>query len=73
MANMTIDRVRSHDMSKIYCKCGNIVSIDKNTVRIKKLLKKNIECAGCRNHRISVDIDHLNGHYDGTLDEVQAA
>ena len=73
MANMTIDRVRSNDMSKIYCKCGNIVSIDKNTVKIKKLLRKTLECAVCRNHRISADIEYLNSCYDGTLDALQEA
>jgi len=73
VVNTTIDRVRSYDMSKIYCKCGNIVSIDKNTVKLKKILRKNLECAGCRNHRISGDIEYLNSYYDGTLDDVQAA
>ena len=73
MANMTIDRIRPYDMSKIYCKCGNIVSIDKNTVRLKKFLRKELECTACRNYRISRDIDHMNWHYDGTLDDAQGA
>ena len=73
MVNATIDRVRPYDMSKIYCKCGSIVSIDKNTVRLKKILNKSLECAGCRNNRISMDIDHLNSYYDGTLDDIRGA
>ncbi|MDR0778966.1 MAG: hypothetical protein LBE48_05995 [Methanomassiliicoccaceae archaeon] len=64
----TIDSVRSCDMSKIYCECGNIVSIDRSMVRMKKSLKKNVECSICRNHRISFDIEYLNGLYEGTLD-----
>jgi archaellum component FlaF (FlaF/FlaG flagellin family) len=65
----TVDYVRSCDMSKIYCDCGNIVSLDRNMVRIKKSLKKRVECNICRNGRISVDIDTMNGIFDGTLDE----
>ena len=66
----TIDRVKASDMQKIYCKCGNIVSIDKSVVRTKELLKKRVECTACRNNRISVDIEYLNSYYDGTLDEM---
>ncbi|MDR2866442.1 MAG: hypothetical protein LBV13_03450 [Methanomassiliicoccaceae archaeon] len=58
-------------MSKIYCNCGNIVSLDRNVVRIKKELKKKVECMGCRNHRVSYELDILNG--DGILDEDPAA
>ena len=65
----TIDAVRQSDMSKIYCECGNIVSLDKMSVRIKKALKKRVECNICRNHRISADIQYLNDLFDGTLDE----
>ncbi|MDR0791437.1 MAG: hypothetical protein LBE47_02740 [Methanomassiliicoccaceae archaeon] len=71
--HMTIDSVRSCDMSKIYCECGNIVSLDGNMVRTKKRLRKLVECTICRNHRISFDIDYLNGLYDGTLDADQTA
>jgi len=73
MNDATIDNVRAGDMSKIYCKCGNIVSIDKGTVRLKKDLRKNIECPVCRNYRISMDIEHLNSLFDGTLDEISMA
>jgi 5-methylcytosine-specific restriction endonuclease McrA len=60
-------------MSKIYCDCGNIVSLDKAWVRMKKALKKRVECGVCRNHRISMEIDHINGLFDGTLDDVSMA
>jgi len=56
-------------MSKIYCDCGNIVPLDKSIVRIKKALKKKVECNICRNVRISSDIDIINNIFDGTLDE----
>ncbi|MCL2143231.1 MAG: hypothetical protein FWH44_03125 [Methanomassiliicoccaceae archaeon] len=68
MSAPTIDNIRTGDMSKIYCRCGNIVSIDKNTVKLKKHLRKDIECPICRNHRISMDIEFINGLFDGTLD-----
>ena len=69
----TIDSMRSCDMYKIYCDCGNIVSLDKGAVRIKKQLKKTVECTVCRNHRISADIDTINSIFDGTLDEEMMA
>ena len=69
----TIDGARSCDMYKIYCDCGNIVSLDKGTVRMKKLLKKPVECPLCRNFRISNDIDIINNIFDGTLDEETTA
>ena len=72
-AGPTIDTVRMSDMSKIYCNCGNIVSLDKATVKMKKQLKKKIECPICRNHRISMDLEYMNGLFDGTLDEGSVA
>jgi hypothetical protein len=69
MISSTIDNVRSGEMSKIYCKCGNIVSIDKGTVKLKKHLRKKVECPMCRNHRVSMEIEHINSLFDGTLDE----
>ena len=65
----TIDEVLPRDMSRIYCKCGNIVSLDRVTVRRKKKLKKNIECMICRNFRISNEIDLMNDIFSGILDE----
>ena len=64
-----IDSIRACDMKKIYCECGNIVSLDKSIVRVKKLLKKRVECTVCRNNRISLDIDYLNNLFNGTLDD----
>jgi len=69
MMFVTIDSVRKDSMSKTYCKCGNIVSLDRNVVKLKRSLKKNIECPICRNFRISNEIEHINGLYDGTLDD----
>ncbi|MDR0198570.1 MAG: hypothetical protein LBI08_02370 [Methanomassiliicoccaceae archaeon] len=60
-------------MSKIYCKCGNIVSLDRRTVRLKNSLRKDIECPVCRNFRISGEIDHLNDLFSGILDEEMTA
>ena len=65
----TIDVIRPSDMSKIYCSCGNIVSLDKSIIRMKKHLKKQVECPVCRNLRVSIDIEYLNNLFDGTLDE----
>jgi len=69
MINGTIDNIGSGDMSKIYCKCGNIVSLDKDMVKIKKHLKKRVECPWCRNFRISMEIDTINNIFDGILED----
>jgi len=65
----TIDSVPNGDMSKTYCRCGNIVSLDTRTVRLKHSLKKNVECPICRNFRISGELEYMNCLFDGTLDE----
>ena len=65
----TIDGAGSNEMYKIYCDCGRIVSLDRSSVKMKKNLKKSVECTVCRNQRISVDIEYLNDLYNGTLDE----
>ena len=69
MMTVTIDHVRQGDMSKIYCKCGNIASMDKGILKMKRHLRKETECAVCRNHRISGDLEYMNCLFDGTLDE----
>jgi len=69
----TIDSVRKDVMSKTYCKCGNIVSLDRNAVKLKKNLRKTVECPICRNFRISNEIDHINSLFDGTLDDEMMA
>jgi hypothetical protein len=73
IVNHTIDNIRTSDMSKIYCKCGNIVSLDKGHVRMKKHLNKKVECTMCRNHRISFETEYLNALFNGTLDEESMA
>lgn len=65
----TIDSVRSSSLKKIYCKCGNIVGLDKEHVSIKKKLEKKLECPRCRNMRISRDIDEINNLFAGVVPE----
>jgi len=50
--------------TKIYCACGRIVDIDSDTCRRKHALNKPIECNRCRNHRISMEFDMLDSHYN---------
>ncbi|MDR0334760.1 MAG: hypothetical protein LBH69_02605 [Methanomassiliicoccaceae archaeon] len=64
----TIDHVVKEEMSNIYCKCGSIVSLDRRTVKLKKHLRKDVECPVCRNFRISNEIEHMNCLFEGTLD-----
>lgn len=63
----TLDNVGPRSLVKIYCACGRIVDLDKKKMNIKKSLKKDLECAACRNTRISREIDILDAHYDGSL------
>lgn len=65
----TLDTVGSRSFLKIYCSCGRIVGLDKNEMQIKKKLGKDLECARCRNIRISCEIDELNACFDGTFFE----
>jgi len=57
---------------KIYCSCGRIVGLDRNEMQLKKKLGKELECVGCRNLRISEEIDDLNNHFDGVSEEDEA-
>lgn len=67
-----LDRVRNSTLfgtgldsfTKIYCSCGRIVDIDTKAYRRKLALHKPVECAFCRNERISDEIDHLDAHYN---------
>ena len=61
---MTLDHVRPSGLTKIYCKCGSIVGLDREMVATKKKLNKSLECTTCRNQRISHDIDELNGELE---------
>ncbi|MFA6804742.1 MAG: hypothetical protein WCR17_01990 [Candidatus Methanomethylophilaceae archaeon] len=65
----TLDTVGPRSFLKIYCSCGRIVGLDKNEMQIKKKLGKDLECATCRNLRISAEIDELNSRFDGTYVE----
>ena len=73
MISVTIDNIPKGSMSSIYCKCGSIVRIDRNSVKLKKALHKDVECPMCRNIRISNEIELMNGLFDGTLDEEMMA
>jgi len=61
---VTLDQVRPSGLTKIYCKCGSIVGLDRDMVATKKKLNKPVECTACRNMRISHDIDELNGELE---------
>lgn len=65
--NGTLDAAGPRSFMKICCACGKIVDLDKKEMKIKKSLKKELECPACRNARISMEIDFLNGLFDGSL------
>jgi len=64
----TLDNAGPRSFMKICCACGKIVDLDRKEMKIKKSLKKDLECTACRNVRISREIDFLNSHFDGTLE-----
>jgi len=53
----------------VYCSCGRIVTLDRAEMRLKLSLGKDLQCSECRNKRISLEIDYLNGLFDGTIEE----
>lgn len=55
-----LDNSGPRSFIKIYCACGRIVDLDRRAMNVKKSLKKELECTGCRNARISMEIDILN-------------
>ncbi len=57
------------EVTKVYCSCGRIVDLDKRTIHLKQRLGKDVECMRCRNSRISADIDLLERHFSGCLEE----
>ncbi|MDD3399284.1 MAG: hypothetical protein PHW93_06810 [Candidatus Methanomethylophilaceae archaeon] len=57
------------EITKVYCSCGCIVDLDKRVINLKQRLGKDIECMSCRNNRISADIDILERHFSGCLEE----
>ena len=50
--------------TKIYCTCGRIVDIDRETYCRRVSLHKPVECNRCRNRRISMEFDMLDEHYN---------
>lgn len=57
------------EITKVYCPCGCIVDLDKNTIKLKLNLGKSIECMRCRNNRISAEIEMMERHFSGNSDE----
>ncbi len=53
----------------VYCSCGRIVSLDRQEMKLKLSLKKELQCVACRNARISKEIDALNMIFDGIVEE----
>jgi hypothetical protein len=66
-----LDDASTKTLTKIYCACGRIVDLDKGAIKVKRSLKKEVECTVCRNLRISLDIDALNAHFDLGESETQ--
>ncbi|MDO5862548.1 MAG: hypothetical protein Q4Q58_07150 [Thermoplasmata archaeon] len=52
-------------MMSVYCSCGRIVVLDRNEMRLRLRLGKELECTSCRNQRISMEIDAMDNHYNG--------
>lgn len=65
----TLDLLASTSTMSVYCKCGRIVVLDRSEMKLKLDLGKELECMSCRNLRISQDIDSLNQHFEGIVEE----
>ena len=61
----SIDAIDSSVMKKVYCSCGCILDLDKAYFNRRMDLGKELECAHCRNLRISREIDEMNAHFNG--------
>ncbi len=61
----TLDTMSGVSMMSVYCNCGRIVVLDRSEMRIRLQLGKELECTGCRNARISQEIDSMNDHFNG--------
>lgn len=58
------------EMVKVACEnCGANIDLDGASVAIKRKLKKKIECAICRNARVSRDHDVLEQIFYGNYEE----
>ena len=65
----TLDRLSEDLAMSVYCSCGRIVILDKREMSVKLELSKELECMKCRNIRISREIDEINNHFLGIVDE----
>lgn len=61
----TLDSMAEVSMMSVYCNCGRIVVLDRSEMRVRLQLGKELECASCRNARISREIDEMNDHFNG--------
>lgn len=51
-----------NSMKKALCGCGELVDLDTDIIRRKKILGKRVECVNCRNRRIALERDELEKH-----------
>lgn len=65
----TLDDSCTRAFMQIYCSCGRIVSLDRSEMQLKMKLGKDLECASCRNFRISAEIDMMNDHFSGIIEQ----
>lgn len=64
----TLDSINPISFMKIYCSCGRIVGLDRSEMMLKKSLGKELQCASCRNMRISEEIDEMDSHFNPNED-----
>jgi hypothetical protein len=65
----TLDCIPKDYMMSVYCRCGKIVTLAKDEMKLKLSLGKELECMTCRNLRISEEIEEINNHYLGVVEE----
>lgn len=53
----------------VYCSCGRIVALDRAEMDVKMNLGKELQCMQCRNIRIGREIESLNNHFAGIVEE----
>ena len=53
----------------VYCTCGRIVALDRADMEMKISLGKKLQCMHCRNIRLGREIESLNNHFAGIVEE----
>lgn len=61
--------IRPYREMSVYCTCGRIVALDRAEMEIKIRLGKQLQCMQCRNIRIGLEIESLNNHFAGIVEE----